>query len=138
MQNPPINLCLTLPWPPSVNHYKKVGRTIKTKSGKYYQQRVNTNATKTFYFETYMIVKQCMHQEWGKFASSKTILYEAHVHQHPPDNKRRDSDNFMKVLWDGLVRAKVIYDDSKIVTTLTRKLYNVPFGLVVVKLIPLE
>ena len=39
------------PWPPSVNHYKKVGQLITTKKGKTFQTRVNTQATKTFYYE---------------------------------------------------------------------------------------
>jgi crossover junction endodeoxyribonuclease RusA len=33
---------------------------------------------------------------------------------HPPDNRRRDLDNMMKGLLDGLVHAQVIEDDSQI------------------------
>lgn len=109
-----MEITLTLPYPPSVNNYKKLGRLVKTKSGKTYQQRLNSEETKTFYYQVYMLSKMQVPSEWGKFASSGTISYDLRVTVSPPDKKRRDIDNILKVLLDSLVRAHIINDDSQI------------------------
>jgi crossover junction endodeoxyribonuclease RusA len=109
-----MEITLTLPYPPSVNNYKKLGRLVKTKSGKTYQQRLNSDETKTFYYQVYMLSKMQVPSEWGKFASSGTISYDLRVTVSPPDKKRRDIDNILKVLLDSLVRAHIINDDSQI------------------------
>lgn len=129
---------LELPWPTSVNHYKKVGRIVKTKSGKLYQQRLNTIHTEKFYFDTYILHKQRMPPEWAKFAISETISFEVCVSLYPPNACRYDIDNRLKVLFDGLVRAKVIHDDSLITRLFVEKMENVENGKVIVKISPLE
>lgn len=130
-------LNLEFPWPPSVNHYKKIGRIIKTNSGKIYQQKINSDKTKTFYYQTYLIAKQIMPLEWAKFACSKEISFEVRVSLHPPDKKRRDIDNCLKVLLDSLVRANVIIDDSKINRLFVEKMENVLNGKVFIKILPI-
>lgn len=125
---------LELPWPPSVNHYKKVGRIVKTKTGKLYQQRKNTVHTDKFYFDTYILNKQSMPSEWVKYADSDTISFEVHVSLYPPNTSRYDIDNQLKVLFDGLVRAKVIKDDSQITRLFVQKMENVEHGKVIVKI----
>jgi Holliday junction resolvase RusA-like endonuclease len=129
---------LDLPWPPSVNHYKKVGRIVKTKTGKLYQQRKNTCHTDKFYFDTYILHKQSMPSEWLKFANSETIAFEVSVYLYPPNTSRYDIDNNLKVLFDGLVRAKVIKDDSQITRLHVQKMDNIQNGKVIVKISPLE
>lgn len=129
---------LELPWPPSVNHYKKVGRIVKTKSGKLYQQRKNTCETDKFYFDTYILHKNKMLIGWPKFASSETITFEVWVYLYPPNTTRYDIDNRLKVLFDGLVRAKVIKDDSQITRLHVQKMDNIQNGKVVVRISPLE
>lgn len=128
---------IDLPWPPSVNHYKKVGRIVKTKTGKFYQQRKNTVHTEKFYFDTYILHKHTMPSEWLKFASCDTISFEVHVSLYPPNTSRYDIDNQLKVLFDGLVRAKVIKDDSQITRLFVQKMDNIENGKVIVKIIPL-
>ena len=133
-----MNYEITLPWPPSVNHYKKVGAIVKTKSGKFYQQRRNTIHTEKFYFDTYILHKQRRPLEWTKFAFSDTIRFELRVCLHPPNSCRYDIDNQLKVLLDGLVRAHVIKDDSQITRLFVEKMENGDkIGKVVVTIVPL-
>lgn len=127
-----MEMTLTLPWPPSVNHYKRLGRIVKTKGGKLYQQRVNSDETKTFYFQVYMLSKKQMPQEWPKSVDSATISYEIRVSLHPPDEKRRDIDNVLKVLLDSLMHAKVINDDSQITRLYVEKLGTMSYGQTIV------
>lgn len=132
------SLKLTLPWPPSVNHYKKVGRLVTTTSGKLYQQRVNTNETQAFYYETYIRTKQQLAREGFKFVIGETIPLGVDVWLHPPNEKRYDIDNRLKVLLDGLVRAKIIIDDSLINRLLVQKMGMIPNGQVIVNIYPLQ
>jgi Holliday junction resolvase RusA-like endonuclease len=125
---------LTLPWPPSVNSYKKIGRIVKTKSGKLYQQRKNTIHTDKFYFDTYMLSRQSMPSGWPEFANSTTISFYLRVYLHPPNSLRYDLDNRLKVLLDGLVRAKVIADDSQITRLYVEKCNIIEHGQVVVRI----
>lgn len=129
---------LELPWPPSLNHYKKVGRIVKTKTGKLYQQRKNTIHTEKFYFDTYILSKNGMPSEWLKFASRDDISYDVHVSLHPPSEKRYDLDNRLKVLFDGLVRAKVIKDDSQIIRLHVEKCSIIEHGKVIVTIQGIE
>ena len=123
---------LKLPWPPSVNSYKKVGRIVKTKSGKLYQQRRNTVHTEKFYFDTYILSKKSMPPEWPKFDDS--AIFSVQVYAYPPDNKKRDLDNILKVLIDGLVRAHVIKDDSQISRLYVEKCEIIDGGQVIVRI----
>ena len=129
---------LELPFPPSVNHYKKVGRLVKTKNGKLYQQRKNTCHTEKFYFDTYILHKKSMPPEWVKYACSDTISFEVHVHLYPPNTSRYDIDNNLKVLFDGLVRAKVIHDDSQIARLYVEKCNMIEHGKVIVRIKEVE
>jgi len=128
---------LTLPWPTSVNHYKKIGRIVRTKTGKLYQQRKNTIQTEKFYFDTYILSKKAMPLEWPKFADSDTMTFEVRVYLYPPNASRYDIDNRLKVLFDGLVRAKVIKDDSQITRLWVEKMENMLRGKVIVRITPL-
>lgn len=129
-----MQLFLTLPWPPSLNHYKKVGAIVKTKNGKLYQQRINTIDTKKFYFDVYMIYKALNASEWVKFACSETISFSLMVSLHPPNASRYDIDNQLKVLLDSLTRAKVIKDDSLITRLYVEKCNIIHHGKVIVRL----
>jgi Holliday junction resolvase RusA-like endonuclease len=123
---------LELHWPPSVNHYKKVGAIVKTKTGKLYQQRLNTDETKTFYFQTYMKAKDIPCVEGTKFRFRDDIALEVIVRLHPPHSKRYDLDNRLKVLLDGLVHAKLISDDAQITRLYVEKLDMIAHGKAIV------
>lgn len=131
---------IDLPWPPSVNHYKKVGRIVKTKTGKIYQQRKNTLETEKFYFDTYILNKCSMPSGWLKFACSETISFEVYIDMHPPlrtSHRRWDLDNHLKVTLDAIVRAKIIHDDSQIYRLFVQKMDNIENGKVRIKIRPL-
>lgn len=125
-------LRLELPFPPSVNHYKKIGALIKTKTGKLYQQRCDSPKTIEFYYKVYRAYKLTMPPEWEKYARNEEIAFDVKVDLHPPDKRRRDIDNSLKVLLDSLVHAKAIYDDSQINRLFVQKLHNVTNGQVII------
>lgn len=125
---------LKLPWPPSVNHYKQVGAIVKTKTGKLYQQRKNTCKTEKFYFDTYILHKQSMPSEWLNFSIRDDISFDVRVYLHPPNAARYDIDNNLKVLFDGLVRAKVIKDDSQVCRLYVEKCNIIEHGKVIVRI----
>lgn len=91
---------LELPFPPSVNAYwrhptkgKLAGRHLISEKGREYRQAVMDEASR------YQLAKMD-----GRLSVA--------IVAHPPDNRRRDLDNMMKGLLDGLVHAKVIEDDG--------------------------
>lgn len=130
-------LKLELPFPPSVNNYKTVGRIIKTSGGKLYQQRNNSIETKMFYWEVYSIAKKIRPAEGFKFARSAEIALWVTVVMHPSiqtAQRRWDLDNRLKVLLDSLTRAKVICDDSQIHRLHVEKGNVVEEGKVIIKI----
>lgn len=93
---------IELPFPPSVNHYwrhistgKLAGRHLISEKGREYRQAVIDEASR---------------YQLAKLAGRLSV----HIDAFPPDNRRRDLDNMMKGLLDGLVHAQVIEDDSQI------------------------
>ena len=125
---------LTLPWPQSVNHYKKVGGLIRTKTGKMFQKRVNTNETNLFYYQVWMRVKPRIPPEGFLFRNDGTIRLYLEVDLHPPHTKRYDADNYLKVLLDSLTNAKVWADDSQVHRLLVEKKTMVEGGQVIVRI----
>jgi len=125
---------LKLPFPPSTNHYKKVGALVKTKTGKMYQKRVNSRETVAFYYQVYMISKMNMPSEWLKFACSDEITFEVCVDLYPPNKRRYDLDNRLKVLLDSFVHAHIIKDDSQITRLVVEKMDNIEQGQVIVRI----
>jgi crossover junction endodeoxyribonuclease RusA len=121
---------ITLPYPPSVNCYKTVGRTITTKRGKIYQARVNSEATKRFYFETWMLVRQ------KGFKSLGDALISFEVDVYPPDKRRRDLDNILKVTLDALQKANVYDDDSQISRLVVQRRDMIDQGKLIVRIKP--
>jgi crossover junction endodeoxyribonuclease RusA len=123
---------LELPYPESVNHYKKAGRLVRTKSGKLYQQRVNTDATKQFYRDVW--VKICALKattaNWRPLQS--TIALEVSLSLYPPDKRRRDIDNPVKLILDSLQRGGLIADDYNIARLLIERCGIIPEGKVIV------
>ena len=119
---------LELPWPPSVNVYKNIGRTVRTKSGKIYQKRVNSPQTIAFYYQVFMKIKA----QGLKSFQGATIVVE--VDAYPPDARKRDISNILKVLEDSLQRGGLFDDDFQIVRLAVERKYIVPQGKVIVRI----
>jgi len=110
-------LTLILPFPPSVNNYKTIGKIVKTKTGKLYQERRNSNETKMFYYECYLRCKRFMPSEQsGSLYGGDKQLGVAITLQPPLKTSytRWDLDNRLKVLLDALMYCRIIEDDSQI------------------------
>lgn len=110
---------LELPFPPSVNHYKKIGRLVRTAKGKLYQKRVNSNQTKQFYIDVFVIVNNLKSKEGVSFFERATISVEIDI--YPPDKRKYDIDNSCKVLLDSLQKANVYQDDNQIARLLIQR-----------------
>ena len=118
---------LELPVPPSVNAYKKIGRTVRTKSGKIYQKRVNSPETIAFYYQVYMKIRA---QGLKSFAGA-TISIE--VQYFPASKRSLDVDNLAKVLLDSLQRGGLFDDDKQVARLLIERCGIVPEGKVIVR-----
>lgn len=95
-------LMLELPFPPSVNHYwrhvvfgKRVA-TIISKKGREYSAAV---AGDVLYQDAALHI---------------TDPVEVDILLHAPNNRRRDLDNHAKAIFDAIVKAGVIADDSQV------------------------
>lgn len=88
---------LTLPWPPSLNHYyRHVGpRVLISKDGRRYREKVADIAKRSLQ---------------GTFCCP----VEVRLDLYPPDKRKRDADNCLKCMLDSLTGAGVYTDDSLI------------------------
>jgi crossover junction endodeoxyribonuclease RusA len=123
---------LELPYPPSDNHYKRPGRLCRTKTGKVFQRRVNTDQTKRFYLEVCSVIRS---QGVKSFDSAPITLK---VLVYPPDNRKRDIGNLMKVLSDSLQRGGLFDDDFQICGLWMVRCETMKPGKVVVRISELE
>lgn len=94
---PAAALHLTLPYPPSVNHYWRYvgGRPLISKEGRQYRT---------------LIVGEVRLLRLVKLRGRLNVRLEF----FPPDKRRRDLDNLNKALLDALQHAGVYGDDSQI------------------------
>jgi crossover junction endodeoxyribonuclease RusA len=95
---------LSLPWPPSMNHYWRNfnGRAIISREGREFRKRV-------------------MAWLFG-WKQPLTGRLSVRIDVNPPDNRRRDLDNLLKPMLDALQHAGVYEDDSQIDSlTITRR-----------------
>lgn len=119
---------LILPYPPSLNHYKRAGRTIVTKRGKIFQSRVNTDATKRFFYEVWYLVKQKQIESLG----GAPIALEIDV--FPPDKRKRDLDNVLKVTLDALQNAGLFDDDYQVSRLFVERMGIIRQGQIIVRI----
>ena len=93
------DIILYLPWPPTINDYYGV-----TRQG---QRFLKTRAT------TYRKdVAQALHEQCPALFLDEHLFME--VYLYPPDNRKRDLDNYMKGLLDALTEGGLWEDDSLI------------------------
>ena len=93
-----VNLSLSLPYPPSINHYYVRCRNHVAigKAGREYRAAVA---------QSYSAIE-------GK---PLTCRLKIEVSVFPPDKRRRDIDNVLKALLDAMQHAGVYADDAQIV-----------------------
>lgn len=97
---------ITLPWPPSVNHYWRTwrGRMLVSREGRAYRDVVRTLLAGGGFRKP---------PPGGRIALCMDAF--------PPDRRRRDLDNLHKGVLDSLEHAGVYADDSQIDLLVTRR-----------------
>lgn len=87
---------ITLPYPPSANHYwRHVGnRTLISSTGRQYKLNV---------------AAECLQRGWRPTTARVSVT----IYAAPPDRRRRDLDNLLKPLLDSL-KGYAYRDDSQI------------------------
>ena len=109
---------VTLPFPPSVNHYWRMwrNRMVLSAQGRAYPKTV------AMLLRAQGVVRPLT----GKLA--------VRVEVFPPDQRRRDLDNLLKGIGDSLQRGGAFLDDSQIIWLLIEKAQVVPHGKVLVQI----
>jgi len=89
---------LSLPFPPSINHYFSYyqGRPVLSKDARAYRHQVRRIVT-------------------AKGIKPLLGPLNVHIDIFPPDNRRRDIDNCFKSVLDALQHAGAFWDDSQII-----------------------
>ena len=108
---------VTLPLPPSVNHYyRRVGyRTLISREGRAYRQRVCSILA-----------------DMGAPCLAGPLAVELEFFR--PDNRKRDLDNLLKALFDAMQHGGLYADDCEIVKkTIWWADGEVPGGAVIVR-----
>ncbi|WP_394026610.1 RusA family crossover junction endodeoxyribonuclease [Desulfovibrio falkowii] len=103
------DLTLTLPFPPSVNHYWRHVTLPLGKGKKGFRVQTLISADGRKYKES--VCQEVLRQ---RIVLGITAPVMMSVLLCPPDRRRRDVDNYAKALLDSLVEAKVLKDDSQI------------------------
>ena len=124
---------LILPHPPSLNHFKRVGRLKTTEKGKLYQPKFYTPEAKRFFYEVWLKVMQERANQGFKFFDDATISLGVYIDLDPPDKRRMDIDNPIKIIFDSLVKAHLIADDSMITRLLVERKHIIQGGQIIVR-----
>lgn len=108
---------IDLPFPPSINsYYRRTGKRILiSKKGRAYREKVCS------------ILANIGHE----------ILVgplKVHLELYPPDNRKRDVDNYQKCLLDAMEKGKLYVNDNQITVLETRKCEPVKGGGVIVRI----
>lgn len=120
---------LTLPFPPSVNHYYRTfhGRTLISRAGREYRRAICGLLARS---------PGLGGSDWVRKPPGGGRIALA-MDAFPPDRRRRDLDNLLKCTQDSLAHAGVYDDDSQIdLLTVTRR-ETVRHGSVVVQIVPM-
>ena len=93
-----MKLNITLPWPPSSNTYWRYvnNRVITSKKAREYKD---------------LILK--LSYTWGNVLFHEERLF-IDIKAHPPDKRKRDLDNLLKVTIDAIASTGIFQNDSQI------------------------
>lgn len=118
-------MMITLPFPPSVNHYYRTfrGRTLISRQGRAYRTQVCSLLTPASGLGGNGIRKP---PSGGRIALAMDAF--------PPDRRRRDLDNLLKCTQDSLAHAGAFEDDSQIDLLVVRRCEVVRGGTVVIRI----
>jgi len=107
---------LTLPYPPSINHYwRRVGpRTLVSREGRAFRRDVCALLRQGFGAQTLL-------GGGGPRRPPSGGRIALAMDAFPPDRRRRDLDNIAKAALDALEHAGIYADDSQIDLLLTRR-----------------
>jgi crossover junction endodeoxyribonuclease RusA len=119
---------MTLPWPPSVNHYwrhptkgRLAGRHLISEEGKLYRALVQSEL---------LFTRGLKKPLTGRLAIE--------IKASPPDRRVRDLDNILKSLLDAIVHGGVVEDDSLFDAIAIARLAPEKPGRVDIKIFQLE
>ena len=103
---------LTLPYPPSINHYWRHyrGRTVISREGRRFREGICD-----------LLATSAQRNGNGPRKPPAGGRIALCMDAFPPDRRRRDLDNIQKPVLDALERAEVYLDDSQIDLLLTRR-----------------
>jgi crossover junction endodeoxyribonuclease RusA len=101
-------MTITLPYPPTGNHYKRL-RVI----GGHAQWYLTAEA-KAFTTEATLRIRAAKRETITGPVRVTVLLY-------PPDRRKRDLDNAIKVLMDALAKGEAINDDSQVDELIVRR-----------------
>lgn len=98
-------MTVTIPWPPSVNHYwrrtEQRGRMAISAKGRAFR-----NAVLAAFLE--------QHGYGWRARVDPYARYQLHISASPPDRRRRDLDNVLKATLDALEHARIFHDDAQV------------------------
>lgn len=116
-------MMITLPYPPSVNHYWRHyrGRMVISREGRTYRERVRA-----------LLAPGGGGDRPRKPPSGERIALA--MDAFPPDRRRRDLDNIQKAVLDALEHGGVYADDSQVDLLITRRCGTTPGGRVEVRI----
>jgi crossover junction endodeoxyribonuclease RusA len=120
-------LTLYLPYPPSANHYWRhvSAKVLISAEGQRYRDAVGR-----------LIAQE---RRVGRVPADTLACYLAvEIDMHVPDDRRRDTDNIVKPLFDALTEAKFWLDDVLVAKHSVERLEMIPFGAVIVRIKPYE
>ena len=98
---------LTLPFPPSVNSYWRAPSKGPLKG----RHMVSETGRKVPESSGRRLSNSCARSQ-----RPSSELAEVHIVLYPPDQRRRDIDNYNKALFDALTQTGVWEDDSRVKT----------------------
>jgi crossover junction endodeoxyribonuclease RusA len=99
----PVTIEMTLPYPPSVNHYWRCAR------GKFYISAEGQNYRRAV--QAHVVIGNLVHGEKNLPMLGPLEMW---LQVEPPDQRERDLDNVNKALWDALQKAGVYAKDYQI------------------------